>query len=152
VTSDEAEIADVPMRMIAAWNRGDADAFAAPFSETADFIAFEGTHLRGREEIAEFHRHLFATVVKGTRLEGGARFVRLLAPDRAIVHAWAHYLNVPGSQQPVPGRASMQLFVLSKQDGRWIADAVQNSRQLTLDEQEALDELAVAAVSRQNDE
>jgi uncharacterized protein (TIGR02246 family) len=139
----EAQIADIPMHMIAAWNRGDAEAFAAPFSENADFIAFEGTHLRGRSEIAAFHRELFATIVKGTRLEGGVRFVRRLAPDRAIVHAWARYINVPGSDPPRSGRDSMQLFVVSRRDGRWLADAVQNSRQLTLDQQQTLDTLTL---------
>ena len=34
--------------MIDAWNAGNGAAFAAPFSDTADFIAFEGTHLKGR--------------------------------------------------------------------------------------------------------
>jgi hypothetical protein len=51
-SEDEAQLSDIPLQMIEAWNRGDAEAFAAPFSETADFIAFEGTHLHGRSEIA----------------------------------------------------------------------------------------------------
>jgi uncharacterized protein (TIGR02246 family) len=108
---DEALLADIPMQMVAAWNRSDADAFAAPFTDTADFVAFEGTHLRGREEIAAFHRQIFATVVKGTDLEGGVRFVRLLEADRAVIHSWVRYTNLPGVQPPTPGRDSMQLFV-----------------------------------------
>jgi uncharacterized protein (TIGR02246 family) len=151
-TGAEAEIAEIPIQMIAAWNRGDAEAFAAPFTETADFIAFEGTHLRGRAEIAAFHGELFATLVKGSRLEGGVRFVRLLGPDWAIVHAWARYLNLPGTDPAIPGRDSMQLFVVSRRDGRWVADAVQNSRQLTVDQQQALDDETVAASSRRGHE
>jgi uncharacterized protein (TIGR02246 family) len=142
--ADDAELADIPMQMIEAWNRGDADGFATPFSETADFVAFEGTHLRGRAGIAAFHRELFATAVRGTRLEGGVRFIRRLAPEWAIVHAWARYTQLPGIDEPTPGRDSMQLFVATKQDGHWRAVAAQNSRQLTLDQQAALDELALA--------
>jgi uncharacterized protein (TIGR02246 family) len=40
---DEATIRSFPNAMIAAWNRGDAMAFAAPFADDATFIAFEGT-------------------------------------------------------------------------------------------------------------
>jgi uncharacterized protein (TIGR02246 family) len=137
------EPAEIPRRMIAAWNRGDADAFAAPFTDTADFIAFEGTHLHGRAEIADFHRELFATAVRGTKLEGGVRFVRLLTVDLAVVHAWARYIALPGADHPVTGRDSMQLFVATRRDGGWFAEAVQNSRQLTLDQQQILDEVVL---------
>ena len=74
--ADEAAIRAIPEHMIDAWNRGSADDFAAPFVDDADFVAFEGTHLKGREQIAAFHRRAFDTVVKGSRLEGAVRFVR----------------------------------------------------------------------------
>jgi uncharacterized protein (TIGR02246 family) len=138
---DEAELGGIPLQMIDAWNRGDGDAFAAPFTDTADFVAFEGTHLRGRAQIAAFHRELFATVVAGTRLEGGVRFVRLLTPDVAVIHGWARYTNLPGINKPTPGRDSMQLYVAVRRDGAWRAQAMQNSRQLTLEQQQALDEV-----------
>jgi uncharacterized protein (TIGR02246 family) len=131
--------------MIAAWNRGDSDAFAAPFTETADFIAFEGTHLHGRAEIAAFHRQLFATAVRGTKLEGGVRFVRLLAPDLAVVHAWARYTTLPGADRSVAGRDSMQLYVVARRDGVWFAEAMQNCRQLTLDQQQILDDVVIGS-------
>jgi uncharacterized protein (TIGR02246 family) len=142
---DEAELREIPLRMIAAWNRGDGDAFAAPFTDTADFIAFEGTHLHGRAEIAAFHRELFATTVHGTKLEGGVRFVRLLTVDLAVVHAWARYATLPGADQPVAGRESMQLFVVTRRDGGWLAEAMQNSRQLTLDQQQVLDDVVLGS-------
>jgi uncharacterized protein (TIGR02246 family) len=138
---DEAELGRIPLQLIEAWNRGDSDAFAAPFTDDADFVAFEGTHLRGRAEIAAFHRDLFATVVKDTRLEGAVRFVRRVTPDVAVVHAWAQYTNLPGLDEPVPGRVSMQLFVAVNRNGVWRAAAVQNSRQLNLEQQGVLDQL-----------
>ncbi|MEG4396842.1 SgcJ/EcaC family oxidoreductase [Microcoleus sp. BROC3] len=72
--------------MIDAWNRGSGEGFAAPFSETADFIAFEGTHLKGRKAIAAFHQQAFDTVVKGTRLEGEVNFVHFLNPQLALMN------------------------------------------------------------------
>jgi uncharacterized protein (TIGR02246 family) len=55
VAADEAAIRALPQRMIDAWNAGDGTAFAASFSDTAGFVAFEGTHLDGRHAITEFH-------------------------------------------------------------------------------------------------
>jgi uncharacterized protein (TIGR02246 family) len=40
--ADEDAIRAIHQRMIDAWNTGDAVAFAAPFADEADFVAFEG--------------------------------------------------------------------------------------------------------------
>jgi len=45
-----------------AWNAGDAATFVAPFSDDADFIAFEGTHLKVREQMLLFHQHIYHLV------------------------------------------------------------------------------------------
>jgi uncharacterized protein (TIGR02246 family) len=137
--SDEATVRSFPLRMIDAWNAGDAAAFAAPFSDTADFIAFEGTHLNGRRAIVEFHRPLFATELKGTRLEGEVKFVRFLAPDVAVMHARAGTLPA-GSDRAIPSRESMQLFVAVRRGGEWRVEAMLNARKLTLDQQSFADD------------
>jgi uncharacterized protein (TIGR02246 family) len=142
---DLAAIGDIPMQMVAAWNRGDGDGFAAPFTDTADFVAFEGSHLEGRDEIAAFHRQIFATVVHGTQLEGGVRFVRLLGPDLAVMHAWARYANLPGRDDSAGGRLSMQLYVIVRTEAGWRVEAMLNARQLTPEQQDALDEIESAA-------
>lgn len=66
------------------WNQGDGRAFAAPFAESADFIAFDGTHLTSRDQIATVHQELFDKWLKGTRLTGEAR-IRFLSPDVALL-------------------------------------------------------------------
>jgi uncharacterized protein (TIGR02246 family) len=86
-SADQDAIRAIHQRMIDAWNAGDAAAFAAPFTDDADFIAFEGTHLKGRREIASFHHQIFDTVVKGTRLQGEVKFVRFLGPALAVMHS-----------------------------------------------------------------
>ena len=52
--ADEAAVRGFPLQMIDAWNAGDGTAFAAPFSDTADFIAFEGTHLERTARLPSF--------------------------------------------------------------------------------------------------
>lgn len=68
--SAEADVRSLIGRAIEGWERGDGDAFAAPFTEDADFVTFGGDHLKGRPMIASLHQHLFDTVLKGSRLRG----------------------------------------------------------------------------------
>jgi uncharacterized protein (TIGR02246 family) len=131
---DEATVRSFPLHMIDAWNAGDAAAFAAPFSATADFIAFEGTHLKGRRAIVEFHQPLFDGELKGTRLDGEVEFVRFLAPDVAVMHARCGTV-LAGGDRTIPSRESMQLFVATRRGGEWRVEAMLNARKLTLDQQ-----------------
>jgi uncharacterized protein (TIGR02246 family) len=138
--ADDAAIRAIPGQMVDAWNRGSGEGFAASFADDANFIAFEGTHLEGRRQIVEFHQRIFETMVKGSRLEGEAKFVRFLGPDLAVMHAVAR-VALPGRADVSPSRDSMQLFVVSKTAGRWLVDAMLNARQLTIDRQFLLDDL-----------
>jgi uncharacterized protein (TIGR02246 family) len=145
---DETTIKDVITQMIDAWNRGDAHGFAAPFAEDADFIAFEGTHLSGRREIFEFHQPLFDTSLKGTRLEGGVKFVRFINPRLAVMHAWAT-TTLPGQTNASSSRDSMQLFVMSRHDGMWQCEAMLNARRITIDQQLFADNFAMLSAGDQ---
>jgi uncharacterized protein (TIGR02246 family) len=133
-SADEAAVRAFPLRMIDAWNAGDGAAFAAPFSDTADFIAFEGTHLKGRRAIAEFHQRLFDTDLAGTRLEGNVKFVRFLKSDVAVMHARAG-TYLAGRSKTTPSRESMQIFVAVKRGSEWRVESLLNARKLTLEQQ-----------------
>ncbi|HKE96935.1 MAG TPA: SgcJ/EcaC family oxidoreductase [Povalibacter sp.] len=132
--SQATAVALLPQRMIAAWNRGSGEEFAAPFTDTADFIAFDGTHLKGRAVIAAFHQNLFDAELKGSRLEGGVKFVHFLQPQVAVMHAVAS-MSLPGEPEPAASRDSMQLFVAVENQGQWRLEAVLNARRLTLQRQ-----------------
>ena len=138
-TADESAIRAFPRQMIDAWNRGSGEAFAAPFSETADFIAFEGTHLKGRKEIATFHQQTFDAVVKGTRLEGEVNFVRFVNPKLALMHVFIRVI-LPGQTETSPSRDSLPLYVVTKRDEGWQIEGLLNARRLTLERQFFLDD------------
>jgi uncharacterized protein (TIGR02246 family) len=138
-STEETLIKQMHAGMVEAWNRGSGAGFAAPFAPDADFIAFEGSQLKGRSQIAQFHQMLFDTSLKGTRLEGGVHFVRFLSPHVAILHAWGT-TTLPGQTNASPSRDSIQLFVCSKHGGYWQFDAMQNSRRITMDQQLFQDE------------
>jgi uncharacterized protein (TIGR02246 family) len=138
--ADEDAIRAIHQQMIDAWNMSSGVAFAAPFTDDADFVAFEGTHLRGRQEITAFHQQAFDTVVKGSRLEGEVKFVRFLSPQLAVMHSVVR-VTLPGHTTASPGRDSMQLYLVTKHDGDWRAEAVLNARRLTMERQFFLDDV-----------
>jgi uncharacterized protein (TIGR02246 family) len=86
-SADEDAIRALYQQLLDGWNKGSGEAFAAPFAEDADLVGFDGTQLKGRQEIASFHQQLFDTFVKGSRLIGKVRSVRFLTPDVAVMHA-----------------------------------------------------------------
>jgi uncharacterized protein (TIGR02246 family) len=140
----------LPHAMIDAWNRGSAAGFAEPFTATADFIAFEGTHLRGRGRIVEFHQPLFATVLRGSRLHGEVKFAREVADGVAVMHAVAG-TTLPGAARPSPSRDSMQLFVCVRDAEAWRIEASLNARLLTLERQRLLDDFTALSEAAQHE-
>lgn len=135
----------IPARMNEAWNNGDATAFAADFADDAEFVAFEGTILEGRAQIVAYHQPFFDSILKGSRLVGGrVHFARVVEPGWGVVH---HRVGVvmPGEDKPLASRDSMQLLVVRWQDEQWKVVALQNSRVISLDAQQALDELAAGS-------
>ena len=114
--------------MVRAWNAGDGDAYAALFTKDCDYIAFDGTHLKGRQANASHHQDLFATVLKGSRMvfEGDPN-VRFLAADVALMHAMGSVL-MPWQSEVTAKRRSNQTYVVVRVGGRWLVTAFHNTR------------------------
>jgi uncharacterized protein (TIGR02246 family) len=109
---DEAIIRTLYQQTIDGWNQGSGDAFAAPYSEDSDFVGFDGTYLKGRQQIASFHQMLLDKFLKGSRLIGKIRSIRFIAENVAIM----------------PERNSIHTIVAVKRDNNWYFTAFQNSR------------------------
>jgi uncharacterized protein (TIGR02246 family) len=109
------------------WNQGSGSAFAAAFTDDGDLVAFDGTHLEGREQIASFQQRLFDKYLKGTRLVGEVEGVRFLDPDTAVMHAVGNTI-MRGRQQPARQRASIQTLIAVRRDREWRVAAFQNTR------------------------
>ena len=138
--ADEDAIRAIHRRMIDAWNAGDGAAFAAPFTDGADFVVWDGTHLKERQQIASFTQRIFDTVVKGSRLEGEVEFVRFLSPVLAVMHSVVR-MAFRGQTETSLSRDSMELTVVTKCDGEWRGEALMNARKLTMERQLFLDDL-----------
>jgi uncharacterized protein (TIGR02246 family) len=127
-SADEAAVRALYRQLMDGWNQGSGDAFAAVFTKDGDLVAFDGTHFKGREEIAPFHQELFDKWLKGTRLVGRVEDVRFLSPDVALMHAIGGTV-MRGKSEPSPERDSIQTLIATRQeDDQWRLAAFQNTR------------------------
>ena len=122
-STGEAAVRTPSQQMMHGWNQGSGEVFA----EDGDLIGFDGTHLKGRQEIARFHQPLFKTHLKGTRLIGQVTSVRFLSPEVALMHAVGGTV-MRGKSAPSPERDSIQTLVAMRDGGEWGLAAFQNTR------------------------
>ncbi len=123
----QASIEELFRGLTESWTRSDANAYGALFSEDADYVAFDGSHQRGRPAITQAHRALFEGPLRGSRLEGTLTDLRFLTPDVAVLHAlgntalaWQRRFN--------PRRRSIQTYVAQRVSGEWRFVAFHNTR------------------------
>ncbi len=126
IEADEAAVRALFAQVLDGWNQGNGASFAAPFTDSADFIAFDGTQLTSREQIATVHQELFDKWLKGSRLTGDAR-VRFLSPDVALLTARGGTV-MHGKTEPAPERDSIQTLTAVRQDDGWRLTSFQNTR------------------------
>jgi uncharacterized protein (TIGR02246 family) len=82
----EAELAirQILARQAEDWNRHDAKAWVAAFSEDAEFINILGSSLQGRAEIERRHAEIFTTIFARSRVVVTTRKVRMLGATAAL--------------------------------------------------------------------
>ncbi|HET9934097.1 MAG TPA: SgcJ/EcaC family oxidoreductase [Polyangiaceae bacterium] len=80
----ETEIRKVLAQQEDAWNRHDAKAWVAAFSDDAEFINILGTSLQGRAEIERRHAEIFRTIFSHSHVSVQTRKVRALGSGAAL--------------------------------------------------------------------
>ena len=96
-----------------AWNSADGGAFAAVFTDDADFIDIRGSHHHGRTEIGLGHQAIFDTIYKGSNVRYS---VVSAAPvgDSVILGIIAATLDAPGG--PLQGVHESRISVVVVDD------------------------------------
>jgi uncharacterized protein (TIGR02246 family) len=125
-----AGVLDTLTELEARWRAGDADAYAALHAEDATYVAFDGTMMASRAEIAAGHRPLFDGIMKGSRLAVVERAVRFPDPATAIVVQRAGIIMRWQKGRTVPSgkRLSTNTTVLRQDGDVWVVTAFQNTR------------------------
>ena len=121
---DQAAVAAVPQRIVAAWAAHDAEAFADTFTEDGTLI-LPGAFLAGRDKIRSFMAAGFAGPYKGTQVTGQPIHVRFLEPQICLVITEGGVLG-PGQSKLPDASVVRASWLLAKTDGQWLLTAYQN--------------------------
>lgn len=124
---DEKALYVLFQQMIDGWNQGDGQAYAAPFTEDADYVIVDGKHVKGRETIAFGHQYIFNTVFKGSSMKGQVEDIRFLSADIALLHAEG-MLQLPDQPGGASEQASTMTIVAIRQKDGWGFTALHNTR------------------------
>ncbi|WP_326560819.1 SgcJ/EcaC family oxidoreductase [Micromonospora sp. NBC_01796] len=124
VSTDKAAIAAVPQRVVEAWAKQDAAAFAGVFTADGTLI-LPGLFLKGQDDIRAYMSQAFEGPFKGTRVTGQPIDLRVHG-DLGIVVTQGGVL-APGDAEVTPERAIRATWIVIKDDGQWRLAAYQNS-------------------------
>jgi uncharacterized protein (TIGR02246 family) len=127
IATDETALRTLVATLFQRWNAGDGTGYANLFTEDSDYVAFDGSHARGRAENARNHQKLFDTWLKGSVLEGRIAQLRFLTPDVALVHLVGN-VRLRWQRRPNPARESIQTLVAVKRADVWRFEAFHNTR------------------------
>jgi uncharacterized protein (TIGR02246 family) len=122
--TDQAAIAAVPARIVEAWAKHDADAFAGVFTEGGTMI-LPGVYRKGRDDIRTFMSEAFTSAYRGTRVTGQPIDLRRHG-DMAVIVTEGGVL-APGDKEVSAERAIRATWVVVREQGAWRLAAYQNS-------------------------
>ncbi|MEU4410529.1 SgcJ/EcaC family oxidoreductase [Streptosporangium sp. NPDC023963] len=122
--SVNTEITGLLTRLAEAWNAGDATAYAALFTEDADYIVFNGAHIEGRAAIESSHRPLFDGPLKGSTMSMPDDRIKVkpLADTAVLV------ISEGGTDLAGELRTSIVSFTAVSTPGGWRFASFQNTR------------------------
>ena len=128
-SSDLAAIRAVEQQQAEAWNRHDAKAYAALFTEDADVVNVLGWWWKGRPELEIKLTAAYAYVFRESALTVGAVDVKFLTPDTAVAHVrWSMTgaKSATGNVSQIP-QNGIQTQVLQRRAGGWLIAVFQNT-------------------------
>jgi uncharacterized protein (TIGR02246 family) len=126
MTDDDTAIRTVLADITAAWDAGDADAFAAHYAEDATIVLPGGVFHRDREEIRAYMTAGFDGPLKGTRGVDEPLLIRMIGDDAAVVVGRSGFL-LPGETELPAARRRLATWTLSRAGGPWRVAAFANT-------------------------
>ncbi|WP_067540103.1 SgcJ/EcaC family oxidoreductase [Nocardia crassostreae] len=125
---DESALRTLLQAQADAWAAGDGPAFAATFTDDADFVSVIGEFIQGREEMAIEMQKGFDGFMKGTRMsEPGTLKIRFPAPDTAVMITQGVRPSRPDNPAG-PDEQSIQTRVAVRANGTWLFTTFRNTR------------------------
>lgn len=128
---DETAIRSIIQEEVAAWNRGDAVAYAQHIAPDITFTNIGGQFMEGRDAFIKQHERIFQGVYHGSTLQQDIVSLKFVRTDVAIVEVLTavtgyHKLH-PGLAPDAHGRLRTRLLqAVAKQGGSWQVVAYHN--------------------------
>jgi uncharacterized protein (TIGR02246 family) len=125
-SKDEAAIRAIIANLADAWTKADAKLWGDQFTEDADFTAWTGGSVKGREAITRGHKEVFNVFYPGTKQHLNVRSIRFLRKDVAVAHVEG---SVVKKEEEFPIKPQVVFVaVLTKENGQWKIAVFQNTR------------------------
>jgi uncharacterized protein (TIGR02246 family) len=112
-------------QLLEAWNRRNADDFAAYFTEDGNTVGFDGSPLDGRPAIASALREIFANHPTATYV-AKVREVRRLGPETILLRAVVGMVP-PGRTELNPATNAVQSVVIAAVGPEWRISLLHNT-------------------------
>lgn len=129
-TADETAVKSLVNSFVTAFNAHDVKAFAATFTQDADFTNWVGQSAHGRADIETFHIPVLTVIYKNGTQKITDTQVRFIRPDVATVDVRA---DVTGGKTPDGKDVPLLKFLLNwtatkEPDGHWLIKVMHNTR------------------------
>jgi uncharacterized protein (TIGR02246 family) len=122
--ADQAAIAAVPARMVAAWAAHDADAFADLFAEDGTLM-LPGVYKKGKDEIRKYMAAEYAGAYQGTTVTGTPIEIKPLQAGAVALLTQGGV--IPAGQTELPDEAAIRAsWILVKRNRKWLLAVYQN--------------------------
>jgi len=122
--ADQAAIAAVPARMVAAWAAHDADAFADLFTEDGTLI-LPGIYKKGKDEIRKYMAAEYAGAYKGSTVTGAPIEIKPLRAGAVALLTQGGV--IPAGETELPDEAAIRAsWILVKRNRKWLLAVYQN--------------------------
>ncbi len=109
-----------------AWKSGDGNAFAAQFTDDADFINLLGMYVQGRAPIAQLHDKIFKGPYANSTVRFDPQQARMLSAEMILVIA-ASQVDIPAG--PVKGIVrTVATVLLQRVSSAWKIALFHNTR------------------------
>jgi uncharacterized protein (TIGR02246 family) len=129
--ADEAAIREILKEEVAAWNKGDADAYSQHFAADGTFTNLLGMFFQGRDAFRERHEQILNGAYRGSTKQLDVVSLKFVRPDVAILETLQTVTGfqklLPGTSADAKGRLRTRLLqVLVKDRGAWKIAAYHN--------------------------
>ena len=118
--NDEAAIRKLIQEQVAAWNAGDATAFARHFATDGTFTNLLGMYFTGQEAFRDRHDQIFKGAYRGSTKIEDIVAIKFVRPDVAIVDSLqtvtGYQKLLPGTQADAKGRLRTRLLQVFVKD------------------------------------